>query len=312
MKQTIVISLYDGVNSAILVPTYFDNEKNRTLILDNRFHVHVDKLSVGAVRYSATLDRKNRPNVFLNWDWSDTAKNQVEIPFQKLAKEMLMGHPNIFVEGHHNKNLKEPLFKMTILEDVENSESMLFDLRLTVMNIIANLTHEKRQDVAFYFGINPIGMSTKKLLLTLVGRDGFLMLEKNAKDFIHFMSNLDNKEIIISAVVKKAIALGKLNVRSGKYYSFGDEQLIGVTEDDVVKYYFANEKMFDFLLKEVGISDFSKEKIAAPKEVKSEAKSELSEKDVRAKASALGIPNFHNGNIEKLKEAIAIKENELA
>ncbi len=113
--------------------------------------------------------------------------------------------------------------------------------------------------------------------------------------------------MLVRTVVKKAITIGKIVKRDGKYYGYGDDELIGVSEDDVFKFYFSNAKMYEFLLKEVGVSDFSSEKLFTPK---AEAKVELSEKDLRSKASSMGIKGFYNMDLDKLKEAMLIKENE--
>lgn len=309
-KQTIIITPYKGVTNPILVPSYTDNVKKKTVILDNRYHVHFDKLPPGVTRFAYSFDAKSRPILKIEWDWSDDDKvNQIEIPFQKHAKDFFMNHPNIEVVGYKNNNLRDPLFTMFVVEDGENYDHVMFELRLRVMNIIYNLSDSKRRDIAYYFGMNPAGMNDKKLLLALVGlAGGALLVEEKAKEFIRLMENPENKEALILTIVRKAILMGKVTFREGKYYGFGDDAFIGTNEKDVFKFYFENEKMYNFLVKEVGISDFSKDRIEIKKEV--EVEKGLSSKELKDRAKELNIQGWFTMSPEKLK--IAIEEHELS
>lgn len=310
LKQTIIITPTGDVINPTLVASYYDRAKAKTFILDTRYHVHTDKLAVGANRFSYRFDQRMSPELRIVWDWSDDDKvNQIEIPFQKQAKDWFLNHPNIQTAGYVNPNLVQPLFKMYILEDMEDKEYKDFKLRLQVMNIVDNMTKEKRKDIAYYYGLNPSKMDDKKVLLSLVSPiGGALMDNVKAEELVRLMSTPDNKEMIIRTVVKKAITLGKILVKDGKYYGFGDNELIATSEEDTFKFYYSNSKMYDFLVKEVGISDFSKDRIEIKKEV--EVEKGLSSKELKDRAKELNIQGWFTMSPEKLK--IAIEEHELS
>lgn len=306
-KQTLIIRPNGDVKNPMLVNAYWDNIKKKTMCLDMNYRVYPDNFPPNVVRYSYTFNERISPELKIEWDWSENHPNQMDITSQRLAKDWFMNHTNIETVGYNNPNLTRALFTMFVLEDMDDIEHKAFELKLRIMNIVYNMTPEKRKDLAYFFGANPSNLSDKQVLLSLVGNNGILLSEDNSRELLRIMSLPENKEMLVKTVVKKAITIGKIVKRDGKYYGYGDDELIGVSEDDVFKFYFSNAKMYEFLLKEVGVSDFSSEKMFVPKE---EVKNELTEKQLRSKASDLGIKGFYNMDVDKLKEAITIKENE--
>ena len=306
-KQTLIIRPNGDVKNPMLVNAYWDTIKKKTMCLDMNYRVHPDNFPANVVRFSYTFNERISPELKIEWDWSENHPNQIDITNQRHAKDWFMNHTNIDVVGHKNPNLTRALFTMFVLEDMEDIEHKAFELKLRIMNIVYNMNADKRRDLAYFFGTNPSVLSDKQVLLSLVGNNGVLLIEDNSRELLRIMSLPENKEMLVRTVVKKAITIGKIVKRDGKYYGYGDDELIGVSEEDVFKFYFSNAKMYEFLVKEVGVSDFSSEKMFVPK---TEAKAELSEKDLRSKASSLGIKGFYNMDLDKLKEAIAIKESE--
>lgn len=304
MKQTIIIRPNGEVLSPTLVSSYYDKERGKTYFLDNRFRVHEDALPAGCNRFSHTFDARLSPELKVEFDWT-TDLGKLKRPEQERAKDWFTRHPNVEVVGSNNPNLVQPLFKMFALEDLENKDFDLFETRLKVQNVVYNMDEDKRKDLAFYFGINPAKMNDKKVLLELANPlGGFLMKEEHAKELLRVMNMPENKELLVRTAVKKAILSGKIMNRDGRFYAYGDDELLGVNEEDVFKYYFSNNKMYEFLAKEVGVSDFTKQEPTKRVDVETD-------EEIRRKAKSAGISGFYNMSIEKLKEALKHKEEEV-
>lgn len=174
----------------------------------------------------------------------------------------------------------------TVITDLSSQidvKSMLFKKRLNVSNFVQALAEGKSANselasVMEYFGRNPIGMSTDKMLILLIDNEtnkstgrmsGILMDEKNLDDFTETFiekSNM-NRDIIIS--VNKAInhkVIIQRQVGDVNSYYWNDSH-VGVTIPEVRLYFANNNTMFKSLvasLEKLSSTGASEDKLIPP------------------------------------------------
>lgn len=81
-----------------------------------------------------------------------------------------------------------------------------FKDKLRASNKLADMTHANRSDVAFFYGLHPIGKSEEELLVELADSDkGFCLQEDNLADFLKVWVDGKSEERDLLVTFKKAI-----------------------------------------------------------------------------------------------------------
>lgn len=275
-KQTIIIRPIAGrAKNPKLTFQYVHPVTKKLLILGMDRRVYEDKLPEHIKKFDYTFNEVSRELRFVFY-WGDDEKFKTNVVAEKKVKQFFAEHPGIVVVGAADYNSNAgALHEMLVLEDEERRVYDRSQLKIKAANIINSLPSEKLRDLAFFFDLNPSTRSDMQVWLDLAHPEtGRLMVsEEFGHKLIEMYNTPENKDILMRALIKKAVILNKINFRNGKYYIAANDEPIGMVEDDIVLYYKANAKMYEFLTREVGISDFTSQegKQSAPRVENDEA-----------------------------------------
>lgn len=190
------------------------------------------------------LTRKDEILVKYTWELTEDGKfTRPEYEEQRQVLDFLRAMPNVEVKGALNKNKKSsPTFLLEILEETTVAKIGNFAKTLSARNIAFDMPFDKRRDVAYYFGKDVSKLDDDAVLILLAGEaktqnEGFVLMDENIDEFITLAKKMDleNPEVKIKTVLKKAIVASLITVRGGTYYTSGGDQ-IGLNENEAMAY----------------------------------------------------------------------------
>ena len=339
MRQEITIRPVpaNSNTSTLLTGKYIDSEKGNTVILlDNgsgRYSVIYNREPVATERMFKKWFDKNSRDLTITWDDS-TDQGKLTGDFANA----LQRHTQIQTEGFHNPN-RQGTPQFDFLDKRKQTARKVESLKEKneVFNMVNNLPVSEMIDICFFVGHNPVNKTFEDSFVTLLDfNDGILM-----KNPIQFMKDWGGEDKSITVIVRKAIDLKIVTSKEGKFYV--NTEIVGDSYEGVIAYMKVNDKLFDFVKRNVEekdtlpldvsngsaiVSKSSPEPKGARKvHVKTDAKkaddklkkeaAKTADHDERvilkAKMKALGIPGGQLSDawaIEKIKEKIYNKEQE--
>lgn len=201
-----------------------------------------------------------------------------------IIKKQHLSKDGVVLETNTNKNLLKPLFVMEVLQETLGNDNEIFVKTLSAMNIVNDMSIEKRKDIIFYYGGNPTLMTgteeeinsqtiawlvnpTKGVVLQPQNIDSFLELRLNDQENGKFVE-FNNKVIF-----EKSLKLALIYVRDGVYYSKQDV-IIGYSEHEALVYILNNKPYLESLKQILKHNDYL---FNYKREIKSEVKEVYSE-----------------------------------
>jgi hypothetical protein len=253
----------------------------------------------------------------MKWDDTD-AKSKLQNPWI----DQLKRHPLLVADG--NPNLKKMLFLFENKDEVRKEKVHGIKIKLTVGNIINNLTIAEMRDAAYKVGLNPTSMPLEEIYVALIDfNSGALM--KDQKTGLEFINNFKAEDSQFFVIGRKAILLGVISEDTSGMITINDT-VVGKGMDNLIAYFKQHPEIYNnYVRKEVAKRDILtadhqkkvSEVLLGQKEVRAAA---ITSKEVvdterldatkalRDRARILGIKGWHKMYEKELTEAIAEKE----
>lgn len=245
---------------------------------------------------------------------------------QHKAIKVLKRHPQLQVEG--NTNLKSAMFKLTNSFDEKIERVTQNKRKLTICNIINNMTGSEVRDIAFWNRIpNVDRLDIWDLQDQLINLQSGKLIS-SAESVNHFFANYKLEGINQRVIAEKAIVLGIVTTRTGFLYY--ENTQIGKSVEDVIDFMIQNKDSAEYIKKDVYKKDqlpadwSTKTILQLTNEIpsvseqlgKTKAQAKIEEDDkmaaLRFEANSLGIKGAHLMKEETLKEKIAEKQASLS
>jgi hypothetical protein len=316
---------------------YFDRDKKNKIILIEPYGVVINRdLNKSTERIFNQWFDQNNSEVTIRWDdEKDRSTNDFVTYLQK--------HPQVICEGFVNPNKQgTPQFEFVDKRKKDVAKVRALKQKNVVFNMVNNMTIGDMMDVAFFVGFNPVGRSFEEVFVSLLDySNGILM--RDASGFLSTWSSPDKAHTVI---VNKAINLSIINQRAGKYYAGAGNEIVGDDFESVLAYMKVNDKVYDFVKRQVAERDtlpldvnkedidksvskfeqdgakYRESRIKNPTDKANDrAANELKKVAIFdekaaliARGKSLGIPGIqmgHSWTLERLKEKIAIAEQSL-
>jgi hypothetical protein len=192
---------------------------------------------------------------------------------------------------------------------------------LRAANKLSSMTHANRLDVAYFYGISPVGKSEEELLVTLADMtpsdngsfNGFCLKAENINEFLRIWVDGKSEDTATMVVLKKAIAheIIKNRGKDGRSDYFLNDTFLGSDDTGLLDWTRKNEREYkEHILRVVNEKDVKTSK--TPASLAKQETVNLSEiEKLKAQAKELKEEGFiddsipvHTMGIEKLKKAI--------
>lgn len=226
---------------------------------------------------------------------------------------------------HHNTKASDQYNLVNDNSRVVASVSRFKDV-LRAANKLNSMTHEQRSDVAYYYGISPIGKTSEELLVALADGDsdkngvvkGFCLRSENLDGFLRVFvdGKSDDTEMII--ILKKAVAYGvidnKINEGRNNYYL--GESYMGSDELGMIDWSRKNPRDYNEHIVRI-VNEKDKKESKEDKSLENQKKVDLNKLDeLRRTAKELKVEGFIEEKVptqsmgfEKLSAIVAEAQN---
>lgn len=244
MIHQITVTPISGNNHTTrLSGRFFDTKSKQNIVLTSPYGVAIGReLTPSETEFKFWFNETTKKLVIT---WDDTKESDKSIG--KFV-DALKKHDSIACEGNYNLNFAQ--FTISDSRQAHLDKVSLIKARGQVFNLVNNMKESEMIDVAFFSGRSPVRKTTEEIFAELCDfQDGILM--QNPVKFLNDWRMTDRSHIIYA---RKAEAL-KIVINDGGTLKINGE-IIGSTTDDVVAYLKTNEKMYDYVKKEVGEKDF--------------------------------------------------------
>jgi len=232
---------------------YFDKEQGRNASLvelgGNRFNVIYDREPVLTEKLFTKWFGENNRDFTLIWNDSDKKTTDFVNALQR--------HTQVHTEGWNNPNRQgTPQFEFIDKRKQNDLKVKKLKEKAVVFNMVNNMKVDELMDISFFVGHNPVGKSFEETFVTLLDFDtdengtpkGILM--KNPSQFLIDWASPDQNHVVS---VRKAIDLKIISHKDGKYYV--NTEIVGDSADGVVAYMKVNDKLYDYVLRQVSEKD---------------------------------------------------------
>lgn len=327
-------------------------EGRMTIKFDGQYFDKINKSKVVLYEpFGVALNRelnKHTEKVFIKWFDENNTEFTLRWDDQKESKSnefvsYLQKHPQVITAGIENPNrMGTPMFEFIDKRKKDVVKVKSLKEKNVVFNMVSNMPISDLVDVAFFKGYSAVGKSFEEIFVALLDyTNGILM-----RDTSRFLAEWSSPDKNHAVVVNKAIILGIVVNRGGKFYAGAGNEIVGDDVESVLAYMKTNDKLYDYVKRQVAERDVLpldvnkeeantksssfaseerkevKSKLWTPTE-KADAKAkrettENAENDERqilkAKMKSLGISGWQVSDawdISKMKEKIALKEKEL-
>ncbi len=191
-----------------------------------------------------------------------------------------------------------------------------FKDKLRAANKLADMTHEQRVDVAFYYGLHPIGKSEEALLVELGdGDNGYCLSESNLSNFLKVWVDGKNEDRDLLVTLKKAVGLNIINNKptDGRAAYYLGNTFLGSDELGLIDWSRKNPRDFtEHVVRKVNDTDKKEEAVVKSIAVAAEGKIDSAEFEaLKKQAKALIEEGFISQEAntqfmgyEKLKRAV--------
>jgi len=150
---------------------------------------------------------------------------------------MILRHPDVYNstgEQSHNYSSSAKRWIVELSHKKVSQEYMGVVTKMLAMNRFFQEDPVQWREIAFVFGVNPVGKNADELASMLAAPDRGILIStvEKAVDFIEFIKDFETSSPRV--VVQKALALGVI-YKERESYSYYDTPL-GRTIDDVIAY----------------------------------------------------------------------------
>lgn len=232
---------------------YFDKERGQNIHLvglgGNKYGVAIDRDPTKTeTAFSKWFGANNRD---FNLIWNDEDKKTSEFV------AALQRHTQVHTEGWTNPNRQgTPQFIFIDKRKQNDLKVAKLKEKAIVFNMMNNMRIGEFMNVAFFVGHNPVGKSFEETFVTLLDFDtdengnpkGILM--KNPSSFLADWASPDQN---FTVTIRKAIDLKIISTRGGKYYV--NTEIVGDSADGVIAYMKVNDKLYEYVQRQVSERD---------------------------------------------------------
>lgn len=225
---------------------YFDKEQGRNVILvdlgGNRFNAIYDREPTSTEKLFSRWFGENNRDFTLRWNDEDKKTTDFVNALQM--------HTQVHTEGWTNPNRQgTPQFEFIDKRKQDDIKVKKLKERAVVFNMVNNMSVNEFMDISFFVGHNPVGKSFEETFVTLLDFEtGILM--KNPSTFMNDWASPDQNHIV---TVRKAIDLKIISAKDGKYYV--NTEIVGDSVDGVIAYMKVNDKLYDYVQRQVSERD---------------------------------------------------------
>lgn len=213
------------------------------------------------------LSRKTKPTIeytFETWDEGKDkghGKTDKDKKIQQLCELYWVQHPMFTSNGSgsRNKNFKIDLFDIHFLQDEKKIKFKKFKEQVSIINRVIDMSVEDRRNVAYYFGVSPMGVPDNELIMNLANFErGLCLREDNYKNFLEVWLSETDAERDYKVNTSKAIKMGIIrnDQKEGRdNYYFGQE-FIGTSFNDVLAFCKREVRLYeDSILRDIATKD---------------------------------------------------------
>lgn len=256
--RKVILRPLNTVGDILFSGNYYDNSRGEhvNLLMKPTHGVLIDgKVELPMLALMFDFNQENRE---MEFELDKDNKRDQEF------YERLCFHNNVRPSHVHNPNLINPLFELIDEGERHSSEATLVKQKISVGNIVTNISTEKQVDICFAFGGYPVGMTEDELILDLLHpQTGRLLvgshtvagkpMDKAAYFLLMWekQEQGESDEMMLAILIKKALGLPE-DIRPITHAEGEDVykvvgKLAGRTEEAVMAYLKENKQAASYV-----------------------------------------------------------------
>jgi hypothetical protein len=150
---------------------------------------------------------------------------------------------------HFNANLRKANFVVEIPDEMIKTKNSNTRQKFEAAALLNDMSFQDLRAVAFYFGINPLGMEEEELYNVLCNfENGVVMTDPNLTKFLNEFG-VPTDKLVMDIYIRKAIAMsdspvegfGPVFTKSGASYYLDGKTYLGKSAEGIVEYFSEKE-----------------------------------------------------------------------
>jgi hypothetical protein len=279
MKNTVIIAPNLKAHSDMVLQTSYNIGNKFRYLADMNTFVEIDQAvlkaqkfdhgGMGAITFNNNVrELKYEYETILGDDEKMKPASEADKEILRTVEVFWKQHPLMLVNSKEHfvgskKTTMQPLYNLVdkLKKDAESINS--FDTKFKIAAMIREMSFDSKCDVAFYYGVSPVGMGNGQLLVKLADfATGICMSDEVAATFLSVWS-VENKAREYRINARKALERGLIvNMpKDNKNNYYHGTAFIGTTQNDIEEYFKRDTRMYEeHIVRELAKDTMEKEK----------------------------------------------------